>query len=224
MKKVILKIFSFLLIIFNISALFFLVPDTVKGVKAQTPTPTAIVEEIGIGETQEFSDPAFKINLTLGDQEYPSSRFSLKFEISSIIESGKIGVDWIYPKNYFKIEGAERDRIDSLVPGQNIVLVKYFTPISDKPSAVGTIRKVEFGARVLGLIPDLRYLSSTKISTEFNNEWEITPLGQVYQTEKTVKTILTTLFWIVIIVAAGVLLVIGVRKFMDYLNKDDIER
>jgi len=212
------KLFNLLL-----TALF-LAQFSFVSVEAQESTPTPTVEEIGVGEIQEFSDPALKINFKVGDQEYPSKRFALVFEITSIIESGKIGVDWVYPKNFFKIEGPERDRLDSLVPGQTVTVTKYFTPTSTKPSVAGTVRKVEFGARVLALIPELNYLSSTKIEANFNEEWEISPQGEQYQTEKTVKNILTTLFWIALVVVAGVLIVVGVRKFMRYLNTDDVER
>lgn len=181
-------------------------------------------EEFGVGEIQEVVDPALKLELSKLPQEYPTKSIPIEIKITSEIDSGKVGIEWEYPKTLFVLEGPATD-IVSVTEGNVTTFVKYFTPKSTAIIEDGEdkIRIIEIGARVNAFQPDRNYLSATAMTFSVDAEMEVSPIDSSYQRTKVLSTGFTWFVRLSIVTVVIVLIIIGFRKFTDYLNSDDEE-
>lgn len=190
---------------------------TMKIVVAQEEIP---VEEIGIGETQEISDPALKLQMKVNSaQDYPSKKFSVSLFITAEIDSDRVSVDWTFPGAYFTAEGPLKD-IVSVRSGQTVEVKKFLTP-KQQSSATNANKKVEFGSRVNAFIDDVNYLSATSTTADFNSELELIPIYAAYQTDKVVANVVKYGVILIIVVAIVIAIFVAVSRFRSYLNSPD---
>jgi hypothetical protein len=185
-------------------------------VMAQEQLPPEEIGEI----TQEISDPALDINLTDEKQVFPSKRFGITLTIDSTISSNRAAVSWIYPSDVLLIEGTPTDTL-TVLEGQRTTFTKYFAPRKEYKSPTNADKKLRFGVRVNTFIAERNYLSSTQRVFDFNSELEKLPVDADYSRDKLVSAILNwaVLIGILSLIVAGI--VIAIRKFREYLNKDD---
>lgn len=205
--------------LFILTIIFLLGVFSIASVEAQEEIP---FEEIGIGETQEISDPALKLELSVdAEQEYPSKKISVTIKITSAIDSDRVGVNWIFPSSYFLAEGGTSDVL-SVRNGETTVFKKYFVPKPIFPQT-GINKKIEFGARVNAFVANVNYLSATSTVGDFNNDLEVIPVDPVYQRNKIVSTVLNWAFCITLIVIVVALIIYGVRRLKAYVDSPDPE-
>lgn len=182
------------------------------------------VEEYGVGETQEISDPALKLELSTYGQEYPEKTFPVTVEIASSIDSSKVGVEWNYPESLLVPVGEQRD-IVTVINGQTTLVTKEFQPTEfalANPRNI-LLRRAEVGVRVNAFVADRNFLSSTALTVEFNEDMEVIPQYDEYKTDKLITTIITISGYILIFGLIVAVILLAVKRFRTWLNTEDVE-
>jgi len=182
-------------------------------------------QEFGVGETPEISDPAIRLSMEIVDQKYPSKAITINLIVISQFDSGKVGIEWKFPSELFLVEGQTRDTA-SVVSGEKYSINKTFIPKENSSSAKDSVSTylVEIGVRVNAFVPDKNYLSSTSINFNVNSDLEFEPMDKQYKQDKFVDTAITWGTIIVVITIVITIMILAVKKFLNYLNAEDVEQ
>lgn len=178
---------------------------------------TALENNDGGDQILEIIDEAIKLDLSVVGQNYPDKDITLKIVIKSEINIARAQLAWIYNDSSFSSDNASNQIIE-LRAGEEQTIYKTFK--IKRIYAFKESKPNSFGVKVTGSAYDRNYLSVRKVNANINADYEIVPYLSDYNQQ---KTIVTTIYWILGVIFAGVVIwfiVLGVKRFQKYLNSD----
>lgn len=168
-----------------------------------------------------ISDPALKLDLRKPtEQDFPSKEFEVTLLVDSLIDSNRVGVDWIYDKTLFTVEGGDSDVV-TVVNGNQTTITKKFIPKPNPPVSIVN-RKTNIGVRVNGFVAGENYISTAQIDMTLSPEMVILPVLENYQRADTLNTVKNITIIVLLVLAVVVGGFFGIRKFIKYLNTPDV--
>lgn len=162
-------------------------------------------------------DEAMKIDLSIDDQLYPSKNIMIKLKINSLIDSSKVGITWFYDDEVIKRIGSETDII-SLSKDNESIVYKEFEPFTKY-----TLKKdhdITISVKIVAAAYDRNYVNTEELDFKLNQDFEITPLLNSYITHRDVYNLLVGVLYFVLAVLLIVLITLGVKRFLIYLDSD----
>jgi Neuraminidase (sialidase) len=168
----------------------------------------------------EVADQVIQASMSTTDQKYPSKEVTFKINVKSAIDSGRIAIQWYYPRSLFTIIGSDLDNI-TLLANQEYNASKSFIPIILINEKNTGIRPFSIGLKVTAFSNEKNYFTIIKGSYLFDADYQLTPLTDKYRFEKTeyeVNKILINL-----VIASVVFTIVGfvLGKFVSYINSPD---
>ena len=165
----------------------------------------------------EITDEALKLNLKIQEQYYPSKKIKVELEIDSSIDSGRTAVDWISDSNILKAENEVRDLV-VISKGQKSLITKVFDP--QTYYSLKESNNTGIAVKVTAASYDRNYISIKKADIILNKDFEITPLLSSYNSQKNLFQLFSLVLGVIVASVLIVLIVIGIKKFIVYLNTE----
>lgn len=162
-------------------------------------------------------EEAIKLKMDITHQNYPEKEITVTLIINSSVDSSKVGVDWFYDDKILKIVGDQKD-ILNIKAGVPYTIEKKFEPKTNY--TLSKNYEMTLATQVVAAAYERNYVNNIEIPIVLNKEFEVTPTLDSFASSKNTYNLLSVGIYIVLGAMVLALVVLAIRRFLDYLEKD----
>jgi hypothetical protein len=173
-----------------------------------------------LSDLEAVADQVIQAKISRTDQKYPSKQITYNITVNSAIDSGRIAIQWYYPKSLFNVVGSDLDNI-TLLANTEYTSSKSFTPIMLINEKLSGIRPFSIGVKVTAFSNEKNYFTIVKENYIFDANYQLLPITDKYRFEKTEYEVGKILLNLVIAGVIFTVLGFAIGRFVSYINSPD---